>query len=402
MAVRPIFGHAPGKTDFAGAAIGVAMALALTSTSLFLGVMPLLSKLAGSRDFVVYWATGQQLVHHADPFDPHLMHLVEHSTGFSAKGTFFMRNPPWSLPIVWPLGFFGARVAALPWSLLLLGLLILSAHMLWEMFGPSDKHLDMLAYFFPPALICVVMGQTSLFLLLGLVLFLRFHRTRPFWGGAALWLCTLKPHLFVPFGLVLLVWIVVGRNWRVLYGALAALAASCALTEMIDPAAWSQYLHWAGTSGISNEYIPCLSVELRNLINPQAHWLAFVPVVLGSVWALGYYWRNRHRWDWLEHGNTLMLVSLLVAPYCWIYDQTLALPALMYAAWRTASRMQLAFLASVFIVIELETFLAFWEAHTIYVWVAPAWLAWYLWSRRSEQRAKASAAIEAVQLPSLT
>lgn len=401
MAVRQNSSQPPAKPDFAGAAISVAMALALTSTALFLAVMPLLPTLAGSRDFVVYWATGQQLVHHADPFDPHLMYLVEHSTGFSAKGTFFMRNPPWSLPLVWPLGFFSARVAALPWSLLLLGLLILSARMLWKMFGPSGKHLDMLAYFFPPALICVVMGQTSLFLLLGLVLFLRFHRARPFWGGAALWLCTLKPHLFVPFGLVLVAWIVISRAWRVLYGALTALAASCALTELIDPAAWSQYLHWAGASGISNEYIPCLSVELRNLIDPQAHWLAFVPVALGSVWGLAYYWRNRQNWDWLEHGNVLMLVSLLVAPYCWIYDQSLALPALMYAAWRTASRTQLALLASVFTVIELETFLAFWEAHTIYVWVAPVWLAWYLRARRSKQRAEAPVAMDAAQVPSL-
>ncbi|HEX3661141.1 MAG TPA: glycosyltransferase 87 family protein [Acidobacteriaceae bacterium] len=385
--------------DVAGIAIAIAAALAFTSTALFLAVMPLVRTLAGSRDFVVYWATGQQLVHHANPFDPNLMWTVEHSTGFGAPGSFFMRNPPWSLPLAYPLGFFSARVAALPWSLMLLGLLVLSVRILWKMYGQGEKRLDLLAYFFPPALICVVMGQTSLFLLLGLVLFLRLHRTRPFWGGAALWLCTLKPHLFVPFGIVLLVWIVAQRNWRIVAGALSALAASCALTELIDPAAWSEYLHWAARSGISNEYIPCLSVQLRNLIDPQAKWLAFVPVVLGSVWALGYYWRNRNRWDWREQGHLLMLVSLLVAPYCWIYDQSLALPALMVAAWRSATRWQLATLAAMFIVVELQTFLAFWEAHMVYLWVAPAWLAWFLWSRPSSHSAEEPLPLATAAIP---
>ncbi|MGA8107984.1 MAG: glycosyltransferase family 87 protein [Acidobacteriaceae bacterium] len=391
---------APGKFRLSDAAIGAAVALAFSSTALFMAAMLLMPKLAGSRDYVVYWATGQQLVHHADPFDPRLMNAVEHSTGFSAPGTFYMRNPPWSLPLAYPLGFFSARAAALPWSLLLLGLLVLSARMLWQMFGPTETRLDLLAYFFPPALICVILGQTSLFLLLGLVLFLRLHRTRPFAAGAALWLCTLKPHLFVPFGLVLLAWIVVRRRWRVLAGAVTALAASCAVTALIDPAAFHQYLYWAAHSGISNEYIPCLSVELRILIDPQAKWLAFVPVVLGSIWGLAYFWQNRERWDWVEQGNVLMLVSLLVAPYCWIYDQSLALPALMYAAWRAARGTQLTVLAALFILVEAETFLAFWEAHAFYVWVAPAWLAWYLWARRSPQHAEA-AGMEAAQVPSL-
>jgi hypothetical protein len=371
------------KVDFAGGVIALAVALAIASTGLFLGVMPMMKTLAGSRDFVVYWATGQQLVHHGNPFDPQSMNQVEHSTGFGAKGTFYMRNPPWSLPLALPLGYFSARVAALPWSLMLLGILWFCARTLWKMFGRCGGHLELLAYAFPPGLICVIMGQTSLFLLLGLTLFLRLYRTRAFWAGAALWFCTLKPHLFLPFGLVLLVWIVVSRHWRVLLGFVTAMAASCAATELIDPAAWSQYAHWAANSGISNEYIPCVAVELRNLIDPSAKWLVFVPAVLGCLWALWYFWRHREHWDWVENGSLLMLVSLLVAPYCWIYDQSLALPALMFAAWHTTSRKLLAVLAAIFVVIELETFLAFWEAHTVYLWVAPAWLVWYLVARRS-------------------
>ena len=49
--------------------IAVVSGLALAFTALFLCVVPLTASFTGSRDFVVFWATGQQLVHHGDPYD---------------------------------------------------------------------------------------------------------------------------------------------------------------------------------------------------------------------------------------------------------------------------------------------------------------------------------------------
>ncbi|MGD0367473.1 MAG: glycosyltransferase family 87 protein [Acidobacteriaceae bacterium] len=390
------------KPDLTELLVGIACGMAITLTALFLGVMPMVRHLAGARDYVVYWSTGQQLVHHANPYDPVAMGDLERSAGFDGKrGSYYMRNPPWGLPLALPLGFLGPRVAALPWSLLMLGILVICVQTLWKMFGAPGTLLEWLGICFPPALQCVIMGQTSLFLLLGLVLFLRNYRTRPFWAGAALWLCTLKPHLFLPFGLVLLIWIFVSRQWRVLAGALTAIAVSCVVTEIIDPLAWVQYAHWAHTSGIANEYIPCLSVELRDLINPSAKWLVLPLSVLGGIWAVIYYWPRRHAWDWLEHGNAVMLVSILVAPYCWIYDQSLAMPALMYGAWRASSRKVVAALALLYIWLELQPFYTPGLHSHWYLWPAPAWLAWYLYARWEEKRATVPAApaiAEAVSL----
>jgi hypothetical protein len=393
MASMTEIGNAPpARPNYAELILAIGCGLAITSTALFLGVIPLIRHLAGSRDFVVYWATGQQLLHHANPYDALIMGNAEHAAGFVGKGSYYMRNPPWSLPLALPLGFVSARVAALPWSLLMLGLLVISVRLLWKMFGGAEAHagrpLDWIGYCFPPALQCVVMGQTSLFLLFGLVLFLRLHRTRPFWAGAALWFCTLKPHLFLPWGVALLMWIVVSRRYRVLAGAAAAMAASCLLTEWIDPAAWAQYMHWAHTSGISNEFIPCFSVLLRNIIDPAAKWIAFVPSVLGCLWAFGYFWRHRHQWNWMEQGNLLMLVSILVAPYCWFYDQCLAMPALFYVACRTASRKVLAGLGILYILIVIQPYaMGIGLESKMYLWPALAWLAWYLWARNSARNA---------------
>lgn len=375
--------------DTADLLVVLACMVTLTLTTLFLGVMSFTRHLASGRDYVVYWSTGQQLVHHANPFDPVAMGRIEREAGYDGKpGSYYMRNPPWGLPLALPLGFVGPRVGALPWSLLMLGILVYCVRTLWTMFGRPGPELAWLGYCFPPALQCVVMGQTSIFLLLGLVLFLHLHRTRPFLAGAALWFCTLKPHLFLPFGLVLLLWIVVTRSYRILAGAVTAIVASCAVTWLIDPAAFAQYAHWAHTSGISAEFIPCLSVEFRDLVNPAAKWLAFVPSVLGGIWGLVYFWRRRHTWDWLEQGSLLMLVSILVAPYCWIYDQALALPAVMYAVWRSSSRWAVAALGAIYIVVELQ---GFWSHNGLashwYLWPAVAWVAWFCLARSGRTRA---------------
>ena len=228
--------------DIADLSIVIATGLALALAAMFICVVPFTGNIAGARDFVVYWATGQQLAHHANPYDPESMGRIERSAGLAAGyGVLYMRNPPWGLALALPLGFVGLRSGALLWSLILVGCLAASVRILWLMHGRPRNQLHWLALSFAPALECLIVGQTSLFALLGLVLFLRLNGSRPFLAGMSLWLCTLKPHLFVPFGVVLLAWIAVAKSYKILAGASVAMAASCALTYLISPLAWTEY-----------------------------------------------------------------------------------------------------------------------------------------------------------------
>jgi hypothetical protein len=369
----------------------MACALAVLFTTLFLGVMSFNRAIVARRDFIVYWATGQQLVHHGNPYDPAALNRIEHDAGFAGHASYYMRNAPWALPLALPLGYVSPMAAALPWSLLMLGLLVASVRIVWKLLGSSGDHLEWLGYCFPPALYCIILGQTSIFLLFGLALFLRLHKTRPFYAGAALWLCTLKPHLFLPFALVLLVWIVVTRSYRILAGGVTAMAAGSLITAWIDPAAWSQYAYYMHTSGITREFTATLGDLLRDSIHPAWEWLAFVPAILGCLWALVYFWRRRHVWDWLEQGSLLMLVSLLVAPFGWIFDQSLAIPAILFAIARKPSQAALAVLAILYLLLEIQVVSPFALASAAYLWPAPAWLVWYLIARASSRKAAGSA-----------
>jgi hypothetical protein len=105
------------KPNIAELLIACVIGLMLTFTALFLGVMPL-TDMAGKRDFVVYWATGQQLVHHGNPYDKDAVMRIERSAGLPTEaGTLYMRNLPWSLPLAVPLGFIGLGLARLPGGL---------------------------------------------------------------------------------------------------------------------------------------------------------------------------------------------------------------------------------------------------------------------------------------------
>jgi hypothetical protein len=371
--------EAKTSRDIVEFSIAIVCGLAFAFTALFLCVVPLSGSIAGSRDYVVFWATGQQLIHHSNPYDLAAMSQLERSAGLNVgHSALFMRNPPWGLPLAAPLGLIGVRIGALLWSLLMLGCLVLSVHLLRRMHGRPANRLHWLALSFGPALICVMMGQTSLLALLGFVLFLYLHRTRPFLAGVSLWLCMLKPHLFVPFGVVLLVWIVISRSYRLMAGAVAAMAASCILTWWLYPAAWSDYAHMMHGAGLDTEYIPCIIVVLRLWLSPHAMWLQYIPPALGCAWALGWFWPRRHAWDWTRYGSILVLVSLVAAPYSWIYDGGLAIPALLQGAYLTRSRALLVILAIASLAVEIQLVGGIKITSPLYLWTAPAWLAWYL------------------------
>jgi hypothetical protein len=371
------------QREFTALFIAIACALGVVFTALFLSIMPFNPAVVARRDFIVYWATGRQLVQHGNPYDPDAVNRIERAAGFRGPGAYYMRNTPWALPLAFPLGYFSPTASALPWSLVMLALLIASVHMLLKLFGPAGSYLAWLGYCFPPALYCIILGQTSILILFGLAVFLCLHKSRPFVAGAALWLCTLKPHLLLPFALILLVWIFVSRSYRILAGGAAAFAVGAIVTTWIDPSAWSQYSWYMRTSVVTREFTPCLGDLLRDRINPSAEWIAFIPALLGCIWALTYYWPRRSSWDWLEHGSPLLLVSLLVAPFGWIFDQTLALPAVLFAVSRDASQTMLSLLALIYVLIEVQLISPFGLHSALYIWVAPAWLVWYLFARTS-------------------
>ena len=345
---------------------------------------------AGTRDYVEYWAAGQQLAHHGNPYDSDAIFQLERSAGFpSGVPTLMLGNPPSALLLMLPLGLLGPTTGEFVWELLLLASLIGSVGMVRAMHGHRSPNslLHLLGYSFAPALSCLLAGQVSLFILLGLVLFLRWHGSQPFLAGVSLWLCLLKPHLFLPFGTVLLAWIVLTRKYKIFAGIAVGLGVSSAIATVLDPHVWIQYAQMMRAARIDRVLMPCLSSLLRYYVPPHTLWLQCLPAGAGCLWALVYFLKRRGEWNWLKNGSILMLVSVLVAPYTWFMDQAVLIPALLYGLYFTRSRSLVAILALMSAVVEIEILRGLPLLHSkFYLWTTPAFLAWFVIATRSRQR----------------
>jgi hypothetical protein len=359
--------------------------LGLTAILIGIFVFILRSGDIEQRDFISYWAAGRQIVRGADPYDGAAIRALEHTEGYDQSYRLIMRNPPVALFLVVPLGFFAPNTALLFWLIALLASLVASIRLLWILNGCRLDRLHLLGYCFAPVMACLMAGQLGIFLLLGVVLFLYFHKSRPAIAGAALFLCAAKPHLLLPFGIVLLLWVFIQKAYLVLAGFCAALLASCALAFCFDIHAWSQYVREMRTAGIMEEFIPTLSGLLRLLLHRDAVWLQFLPEAAACLWALWYFWTRRSRWDWMNQGLLLLIVSVLCAPYAWFTDEAILLPAVLAGVYRAddagRSLLPFGFIAGAAMI---EIFAKIQMNSGFYAWTVPAWLAWYLYATRNK------------------
>ena len=368
------------------------IATAACCATLLVMLMMLLRGEGAKHDFISFWAAGQRLAAHQNPYSPEGVLATERAAGYTHPVPLIMRNPPSALPLVLPLALVNARAGGLLWTPLLLGCLALSLYLLFRREGEArHRPLFVAAFSFGPAIACALAGQTALLALLGWTIFLCFHRTRPFAAGAALWLCLLKPHLFLPVLAVLVLWAARRRRYAILGGAAAALAISAAVTYAFDPAAWLQYRQMmSGSAGFGHELIPCLSGALRMGLAPSSPWVQFVPAMLGTAWALAYFWRRRHVWRWGRHGHLLLMISFLVAPYAWFTDQSILLPPLLFAAARVRSQAVLSLFLLASTAVQLEVLFGVGFHSRLHVLAAPVWLGCFLLARHSaaEERSR--------------
>jgi hypothetical protein len=283
--------------------------------------------------------------------------------------------------LIVPLGFLSPKVGLVLWLVCLITSLLGSIWLIWVLHGRPESGLHYCGYLFAPAIACLMAGQIGIFLLLGIVLFLYFHSSWPFLAGVALLPCVWKPHLFCPFFIVLFLWSVNRKEFRIIAGFLTILLVSCALTLFIDRNVWSQYFRMMSEAGVLQAYVPTLSVTIRFLIDPKAVWLQFIPEVAACVWAVWYFWTRRTQWSWIHHGMLVLLVSALCTPYAWLTDEAVLLPAVLAGAYRApTSGRSLWPIACLGTVALLEVIAIGRMTSPFYLWTVPAWLGWYLYA----------------------
>lgn len=343
---------------------------------------------AARFDFIPYWTSAHLLAAGHNPYDRTAIFALEKAAGNREAAPFIMRNPPWALPLIAPLGYFGVRTGAFLWFLWMLLLAGLSVWLLTRDRPEARPR----AALFAPLLIALMLGQLTTFVLLASAFFLAFAKKRPFVSGTVLALAAVKAHLLVLVWPVLLLDCYRRRDWRVPAGLLTGLALLTCGAYLLDPHAWLQYREAMIHDSLMLQYLPNISADFRFLCLRRHPSVQLVPSVLGVAWAFWYYARSR--WDWMEQGAVLFAISTLLSPYSWSCDMALMLPAVLRV--RTGQRFQDLYLVCCVLSFLLSLGVHSWASPWLSL-IGPLWMGWYLMARRSRQCIPAESPLKAIQ-----
>jgi hypothetical protein len=208
---------------------------------------------------------------------------------------------------------------------------------LWKLFGGSARPSVAIAIslLFPPAVFVALGGQIGGLILLGLTGFVvAVGKRRDFAAGLFLSLLTLKPHLLLPFGVVVLVWSWRERRFLPLVGAAAGVAVGAIIALLLQPDIFGQYLEFARAEVPEEDVVSTPGAALRQIVGFRHFWVQWIPAVLGIGWAMVRYSGLASRWNWSSELPQLAAVSWLAAPYGWVYDMVLLMPAVLDGAVR--------------------------------------------------------------------
>jgi Glycosyltransferase family 87 len=341
-------------------------------------------------DYAAYWTGSRLLMAGHNPYDPAAVIALEKPFGVNVLNPLIVRNPPWVLTVILPLGLLPYMEGRILWLVLQLILTIWSVHILWHLYCPgSDLGRSgwLIAASFTPIYAVLTIGQITPVVLLGIAGFLYAQREhRDVLAGVCLFLAVLKPHLLFLMWPALVVWVIAHKRWRMAFTFSGLLAAASAVPLLFDGKAFKHYSELWTVSPVMWNKTSNLSGTLCRLLW-SSKWVAFAPVFISLAW-LGYLgMKKRGGWNWLEQTPLLLLVSMAASPYGWFFDQIVLLPALLerIAKRHLYSQRDKVFLLSVYAGINLAVivFLAIGKDSLWQSWTGTAWLLLYVAASRS-------------------
>ena len=289
------------------------------------------------NDFVAYWATGRLLLDGANPYDSGALLELQRAVGSRFVDAGVVRNPPWVLPFLLP---FAAMPFVVGWYAWMIGQVLLvgiSAAVLWKLFDGRARPAAaiVLTFLFPPAVFVALGGQIGGLLLFGLTGFAwAIERRRDLLAGLFLGVLTLKPHLLLPFGVVVLLWMVRERRFVPVLGALVFVGLNCAIALLLQPELFVQYGAFARIEVPDEDVVATAGAALRLAFGFERFWIQWIPAVIGIAWGIVRYHRLAGAWSWTEQLPLFAAVSWLSAPYGWVYDMVLLVPTILDGAVR--------------------------------------------------------------------
>ena len=293
--------------------------------------------LAVGRDFTMFWSASLlALEGNAGVYDFELIRGMQGSlTGIPDPAYPVWLYPPIGLLLVAPLSLLPYKVALAVWSAAGVGAL---GAVLWKVL--RDPAAVVFLLLFPAVSLCLINGQSGLFLAALLGGGLVFLDRRPWLAGVLLGVATVKPQLFV----LVVPCLLLGRHWRALAGLAAAFLALAILSlGVFGGAMWTAFLnHVVGGVDILAQVRPLermpsvfVAGSLAGLSRNAAAALQVAVAVVMLV-IVGRSWLRRS--PIAIRGSALLFATPLVTPYSFDYDLSVLTVALAWLALEVGRR----------------------------------------------------------------
>jgi len=337
-------------------------------------------------DFVEYWAAGRLTLTGGNPYDPEQMLRLERAAGRPLEEAVMLWTPPWVLPLLVPFGALPYPLARSLWFLLQLAALAWSGTQLSRSLHVRPARpwgVWALVFTFAPALHALKAGQITPLMLPALVEAMRAFPRHPFRAGLWSALLLVKPHLAYLVLLTLLAESIRQRKPGFALGLFAAVAGASALSGLLQPAVFEQYLHAWQHHPPADWATATLGGFLRLLIGPSYVALQFLPPLIG----LGLWLRYRPS---ISEIPLWTLISLATAAYGWTFDLTLALVGLIPAFYHLISHSPAPRRLGLILAYGLLNGILLFTSmpQIFYFWAGSVLLGWVLLARRGIARPK--------------
>jgi hypothetical protein len=221
------------------------------------------------------------------------------------------------------------------WLALLISALVMASDFCWQVYGGSTYYREvswLASILFLPGLFALYFGQITPLMLLGIAGFLWcLRQQRETIAGVFLCMLLVKPHVVYLFWILLLVWALHSRRWKLLWTPAFVFLLLCFVALSLRRAVYRDYI-----SAMQSSYGPLIWATksiftLMSFIGvSQRSWMALVfPNLVGVAVATVIWTRRPRPFQWKDYVNPILFISLLTTGYVWTQDWVVLMPAIL-------------------------------------------------------------------------
>ena len=303
-------------------------------------IIPMFLREKGGGDFLAYWSAAHLFTDEGNPYNQAEMRQLQQQTSpdrfVNNDGFINAWNPPWLILILLPVGILPFSIAFPVWvfcNTFLIGLALLIS---WKL-CVGDQRSWGIIFVFLTGFLCVdtisylAIGQITSIVLLGIVLFIWFlDRNLDILAGIAILFATIKPHISYFFLIIVFIWIIQNRRWKVAIGLILAALISLAIFWVIIPSWLTDYISLLNNLPFNLLYTSTFASLISDKFNISI--FKFLPILL--IFLIKPLLQIIRREDWLTAANMVLLVSIPLSPYGFNFDHiVLLLSIVQIIAW---------------------------------------------------------------------